>query len=177
MFSSQIRWMLIECRNKQWWRVCWWITVWGGGDWRRVVHSVGIMICTWRILGDVSRKPPIWLAATTTDIKSWAGFWHHRLCGGVMVLCQQINNANYEQNPNVCNKVHKSKTEWQTKKQSKRAVANKAKSIRIILTNVDNRRTMPRLQINTYLLTKWAYDTKQCWQKQTIKCDHQNWYD
>jgi hypothetical protein len=77
----------------------------------------------------------------------------------------------------VCNKVHKCKTEWQTKNWSKRAVTNEAKSIRIILTNVDNRRTMPRLQINTYLLPKWAYDTKQHWQKQTIKCDHQNWYD
>ena len=36
---------------------------------------------------------------------------------------------------------------------------------------------MPRLQINTYIITKWAYDTKQRWQKQTMKCDNQTCYD
>ena len=69
----------------------------------------------------------------------------------------------------MCNKVHKCKTERQIKNATKRAVTNEAKMFRDIQTNVDNRRRMPRLQINIYLLTKWEYDMKQCWCKHTMK--------
>jgi hypothetical protein len=48
----------------------------------------------------------------------------------VKALCQQVNNANYEQNPNVCNTVHKCKTEQHIKNASKRAVTNKARNFK-----------------------------------------------
>ena len=49
------------------------------------------------------------------------------------------------------------------KMQAKERLLIKQKHSREILTNVDNRRRMPRLQINTFLLTKWANEMKQCW--------------